>query len=227
MGTIAQNLALVNEKIALAAQKSGRKREDITLVAVSKTKPMDMVLDAFGAGQADFGENRVQELMEKQPQLCGARWHLIGHLQTNKVKYVLDKACLVHSVDSLRLAEEISKRAKAQSLVCPVLLEINVSGEQSKFGLTIDETPYIIEKIEELENIKVKGLMTVAPKAENGGDVRYVFERLRALYERLGAGGFQNTQMQFLSMGMSGDFEAAILEGSNMVRVGSAIFGSR
>ncbi len=222
---IQENIERVKRDIKIVAEGAGRNAEEITLIAVSKTMGCDRISDAITAGHLIFGENRVQELMEKI-RILGKNpcWHLIGHLQTNKVKYVVGEVELIHSVDSLHLAEEISKQANKKRLIQDVLLEVNAGGEESKFGLTIEETPYIIDKIGNMEGVRVRGLMTVAPPAVNPEEVRPVFRSMKNLFDSLNRDGYS---LDILSMGMSNDYKIAIEEGSTMVRVGSAIFGKR
>ena len=223
--SIRDNLRSIREEIGSAAHAAGREPEEIRLVAVSKMMEDRMLEEAFAAGQAVFGENWVQELcgkMERLPQI--GEWHLIGHLQTNKVKYVVGKAALIQSVDSIRLAEAISRQAQKTGVIQDVLLEVNAGEEESKFGLTIEETPYIIDKIKDFSGICVRGLMTVAPACDDPEEVRPVFRAMYQLYSSLKSAGYP---MDTLSMGMSGDYRVAIEEGSTMIRVGSAIFGKR
>ena len=223
--SISENLKVLNEKIQDAAIRSGRKREDITLVAVSKLMEIQKISEAIESGQIIFGENWVQELCAKMGVFGDLpKWHLIGHLQTNKVKYVVGKVELIQSVDSLRLAEAIGKCAVNRGVVQNVLLEVNAGEEESKFGLTLEETPYIIDKIKDIAGVRVRGLMTVAPFCDDPEEVRPVFQKMHALYQSLKDEGYP---LDILSMGMSGDFETAIEEGSTMIRVGSAIFGKR
>lgn len=218
---ILKNIEIVKEKMARAAERSGRKGEDITLIAVTKTVPPERINEAIAAGIKDIGENYVQEYLAKKSGVEGARWHLIGHVQTNKIKY-LDGVSLIQAVDSERLLEEINKKGEKD-----ILLEINIAEENSKFGLTKKEIPYIINKIVELKNVRVKGLMTIAPYAQSGQEVRWVFRELKKIADGLANEKYPNITMDNLSMGMSGDYETAIEEGSNMVRIGSAIFGNR
>ena len=223
--SIQENLTILNEKIENAALRSGRNREDVTLVAVSKFMENDKISEAIESGQTVFGENWVQELCAKMDAFGDApQWHLIGHLQTNKVKYVVGKVALIQSVDSLHLAEAIGKCAVNRGVVQDVLLEVNAGEEESKFGLTIEETPYIIDKIKDIAGVRVRGLMTVAPISTSPDDVRPIFKKMNGLYLSLKNEGYP---LDILSMGMSGDFETAIEEGSTMIRVGSAIFGKR
>lgn len=225
---IKENLAEVERRICEACARSGRKREDVTLINVSKTKPVSMIREAMEAGSVDFGENKVQELMDKIEQIPEPlNWHLIGHLQRNKVKYVVGKACLIHSVDSLRLAKEISEESKKKGVTTNILIEVNVAGEESKFGVSMEEAPALVEEIAKLENIWVKGLMTIAPFVKNAEDNRKIFQQLRKLSLDIMDKNIDNISMDVLSMGMTGDYEVAIEEGATMVRVGTGIFGER
>lgn len=225
---IAENLAEVEEKIAKACSRAGRERSEVTLISVSKTKPVEMLQEAYEAGSRDFGENKPQEIKEKYPQLPNdIRWHMIGHLQRNKIKYIIDKVCMIHSVDSVRLAEAIDEEAKRHNLVMPILVEVNVAEEESKFGLRLEETEDFIRQISKLSNIRVNGLMTIAPFTENAEDNRIYFRRLRNLYVDIKEKNIDNVNMCDLSMGMTGDYEVAVEEGATMVRVGTGIFGAR
>lgn len=225
---ISNQLEAVRDEIKIAAQKAGRKAEDITLIAVSKTYPVTAIEEAIKAGCCDFGENHVQELMQKIPEISqGVNWHLIGHLQTNKVKYVIGKTALIHSVDSLKLAEEINKQSQKMNLVTHILLEINVAEEDSKYGFKVEEMTDVIQKISKMSYIFVDGLMTVAPFVENPEMNRTIFRKLYELSVDIQKQKFDNISTQILSMGMSNDYKIAIEEGATMVRVGTAIFGNR
>ncbi|MFR2649064.1 MAG: YggS family pyridoxal phosphate-dependent enzyme, partial [Blautia coccoides] len=202
--------------------------DEVTLIAVSKTKPMSMIEELLPLGVVDFGENKVQELTAKEEALpSGLHWHMIGHLQRNKVKYIVDKAYLIHSVDSLRLAEAVSQEAVKKGVTANILIEVNVAGEDSKFGVAPEETAALAEAISKLPNIAVKGLMTIAPFVENAEENREVFRNLRKLSVDIEEKKFNNVTMAVLSMGMTGDYEVAIEEGATMVRVGTGIFGER
>jgi len=217
----------VRENIAQIEQKIGGKA---TLIAVTKTKPVPLLLEAYDAGCRDFGENRVQEMAEKQPQLpAGIRWHQIGHLQTNKVKYIAPFVALIHSVDSLSLLTEINKQAAKHGRVIDCLLQIFIAEEETKFGLSPDEARVLIQRqeLEALANVRLIGLMGLATNTDNEAQVRQEFRGLKQLYDELSLIKRANVAFSQLSMGMSGDYELAIAEGSTMVRVGSAIFGSR
>ncbi|MFT3983762.1 MAG: YggS family pyridoxal phosphate-dependent enzyme [Lachnospiraceae bacterium] len=218
----------VEASIESACTKSGRRRSSVTLIAVSKTKPAEMVKEVYDCGIRDFGENKVQELVSKYELLPkDIHWHLIGHLQTNKVKYIIDKAYLIHSVDSLKLAREISREAVKHQMDANILIEVNVSQEESKFGVACDDVVGLLEQISILPNIFVKGLMTVAPYVENAEENRMVFRKLKQLSVDITTKNIDNVSMDCLSMGMSGDFSVAIEEGAAFVRVGTSIFGER
>lgn len=226
--SVCENYLAVEEKVKEACRRAGRNRDEVTLIAVSKTKPMSMIEELLPLGVVDFGENKVQELTAKEEALpSGIHWHMIGHLQRNKVKYIVDKACLIHSVDSLRLAETVSQEAEKKGVTANILIEVNVAGEDSKFGVNPDETAALAEAIAKLPNIAVKGLMTIAPFVENAEENREVFRNLRKLSVDIEEKKFNNVTMAVLSMGMTGDYEVAIEEGATMVRVGTGIFGER
>lgn len=224
---IEQNLKNVEQRIATAAKKSGRSREDIILVAVTKTHPADMMNEAIKAGVTDIGENKPQEVRDKYTDVLPVRWHLIGHLQTNKVKYIIDKCCMIHSVDSIKLMDEIEKQAKQHDVSMDILIQVNISGEETKSGITAEELDELLMHAGELERVKVRGLMTIAPKCEHQEEAAVHFRNMKMLFDETAKKVYKNVSMEYLSMGMSGDFEAAIECGSNMVRVGSAIFGAR
>jgi pyridoxal phosphate enzyme (YggS family) len=217
---ISPSVSMVRARIERAARRAGRDPDDITLVAVSKTHPAAAILEAYRAGVRDFGENRVQEAVAKiealREQGCTPHWHLIGHLQTNKVKVAVDLFDILHSVDSMRLAETIARHARGP---VAVLVEVNVAGESTKFGAAPESVPELVRSLRQLPNIDVRGLMTVAPRVDDPEDVRPIFRRLRRLGHEL--------RLPELSMGMTDDFEVAIEEGSTLVRVGRAIFGPR
>ena len=225
---IADNLADVRRRIIKACERSGRNPESVTLIAVSKFKPVSDIRQAVDAGQLVFGENRVQELCEKHDQMDpGISWHMIGHLQRNKVKALCGRAVMIHSVDSIRLAEQISGDAVASGIVMPVLLEINVAGEESKFGFAPEETENAVRALSVLPGLSVRGLMTVAPFVENPEENRKYFRKLHQLAVDISLKNIDNISMTELSMGMTGDYEVAIEEGATFVRVGTGIFGSR
>ena len=227
-GIIRENIGNITEKIRLAAERSGRNPQDITIIAVTKTIEPERIKTAIDTGLYDLGENRVQELCEKYDNIDRAcRWHLIGHLQTNKVKYIIDKIHMIHSVDRLELAQEIQKRAERAGRVINVLVQVNVAKEETKFGIHEEQVIELVKNLSYLGNIKVKGLMTIAPFTETSEEVRHIFRGLRKLLIDIRGENIDNIDMDFLSMGMSNDFEVAVEEGSNMVRIGTAIFGHR
>ncbi len=225
---ITQNYDEIQKNIDAACEKAGRERAEVELIAVSKTKPVSMLAQLYEHGCRDFGENKVQELVEKYETLPkDIRWHMIGHLQRNKVKYIVDKVFLIHSVDSLRLAEEISKEACKKNVTVNILIEVNVAQEETKFGLKTDETAELIRQISVLPGICVKGLMTIAPYVENAEENRQYFRKLKQLYVDIMHKNIDNISMGSLSMGMSGDYLVAVEEGATYVRVGTSIFGER
>lgn len=225
---VAANLKAVEEHIQTACKKSGRNREDVTLIAVSKTKPVSLVMEAYDAGIRDFGENKVQELVDKYEQMPkDIRWHLIGHLQTNKVKYIIDKAYLIHGVDSLKLAKEISKEAVKHNLTANILIQINIGNEETKFGLEYENAKETILEIAELPNISIHGLMAIAPYVENSEENRQHFVKMKQLSVDITPKTVDNVSMDVLSMGMTGDYMVAIEEGATHIRVGTGIFGER
>ena len=224
-----ENLEEVEEKIAKACERAGRAREEVTLIAVSKTKPVEMLQEIYDEGIRDFGENKVQELTEKYEVMPkDMKWHMIGHLQRNKVKYIVDKVTLIHSVDSLRLAETISREAEKKGVTVPILIEVNIAGEETKFGLSSkEEVISLTEQIAALPNLSVKGLMTVAPPAQDPEENRPFFREIRQLSVDITNKNIDNVSMEILSMGMTNDYTVAIEEGATMVRVGTGIFGAR
>ncbi|MCI9583115.1 YggS family pyridoxal phosphate-dependent enzyme [Clostridiaceae bacterium] len=225
---IEDNLREVSDRIGAACERAGRSREDVTLVAVSKTKPVSMLMEAYAAGVRDFGENRVQEILEKAPLLPDdIRWHMIGHLQTNKVRQVIDRVVLIHSVDSVALARQIEKEAAKRDLVVHILLEVNVAGEESKFGFSVDEAAEAAVQIAGFAHVRIDGLMTIAPFVENSEENRDVFQKLFQLSVDIKRKNIDNVKMDVLSMGMTGDFETAVEEGASVIRVGAGIFGAR
>lgn len=225
---IKENLDTVNGNIQAAALEAGRKPEDITLIAVSKTKPVSMVEEAYACGCRDFGENRVQELCDKCEILPkDIRWHLIGHLQRNKVKYVVDKAFLIHSVDSLRLAQEIQKEAEKKQVDVNILIEVNMAAEESKFGVLPNEAENLVREVAKLPNVHIQGLMTIAPVVEKPEDNAVHFANLKQLSVDIKGKNIDNVSMNVLSMGMTGDYEQAVKDGATYVRVGTGIFGER
>ncbi len=225
---IKEQLEEVRERVNAACLRAGRDPKSVTLIAVSKTKPAQAVQEAYEAGARDFGENKVQEILQKQPALPqDIRWHMIGHLQRNKVHQVIGKAVLIHAVDSLRLAEQIEQEAAKQNLDVDVLLEINVAKEESKYGFFLEDAEEAIRRISALPHVHIKGLMTIAPFVENPEENRGIFQKLYQFSVDINDKNIDNVTMGVLSMGMSGDFEVAIEEGATMVRIGTSIFGAR
>ena len=225
---ITENLRIVQKNLEQAMLKTHRSPEDVRLIAVSKTKPVSMIMEAYEAGIRDFGENKVQELVDKYDQLPkDIRWHMIGHLQRNKVKYLIGKTALIHSVDSLRLAETISREAAKRNLDVDILIEVNIAQEESKFGLDSEAVLELLKAVSALPFIHVKGLMTVAPYTDNPEENRKYFRRLKQLSVDITRKNVDNVAMNVLSMGMTNDYIVAVEEGSNCVRVGTGIFGER
>jgi len=225
---LTDNLNLVKKRIEEACAKSGRNPKEVTLVAVSKKKPEEDILELYRAGQRDFGENYIQELRTKQEDLPkDIRWHMIGHLQRNKVKYIAGTIAMIHSVDSLELAETIDREALKNGRIIPILMEVNVAGEESKFGVRPEEADALAEQISHLQNVRLQGFMTSAPFAENPEEDRPVFRNLRKLSVDIGQKNYNNVTVDALSMGMTNDYSVAVEEGSTIVRVGTAIFGAR
>ena len=225
---VAENYREVDRRVGEACARSGRNRKEVTLIAVSKTKPVELIREAMDAGADVFGENKVQELCDKYEQLPKTlHWHLIGHLQRNKVKYIVDKVDLIHSVDSMRLAEEISKEAEKKQTDVKVLIEVNVAQEESKFGVSVDETEELVREIAKLPRIHVLGLMTIAPNVSDPEENRPVFRTLKKLAVDIKMKNIDNVRMDVLSMGMTNDYQVAVEEGATMVRVGTGIFGER
>ncbi|MDE6888312.1 MAG: YggS family pyridoxal phosphate-dependent enzyme [Eubacterium sp.] len=223
-----ENLRNVEASMQAACERSSRSRSDVTLIAVSKTKPAEMLQEAYDAGVRDFGENKVQEICDKYDKLPqDIRWHMIGHLQRNKVKYIIDKVCMIHSVDSYRLAEEINIQAKKHQLVMPILIEVNIAGEQTKFGVSKEDAVLLAQEIAHLDSVRLEGLMAVAPYVENPEDNRKYFQEMRQLAVDIQDKNIDNINMYALSIGMTGDYPTAIEEGATMVRVGTGIFGER
>ena len=225
---ISDNLRLVEENIAAACKRAGRRREDVKLIAVSKTHPVEAVKEAMRCGIRSFGENKVQELKDKMEKIDDSLdWHLIGHLQTNKVKYVVGKVSLIHSLESIRLAEALEKEALKQGVIVDVLVEVNIAGEDTKFGVLPENVEDFIREVAKFEHIRVKGLMTVAPIAQKSEENRKYFKNLNKIMVDLNSKNIHNVSMNVLSMGMTGDYETAIEEGATLVRVGTGIFGHR
>lgn len=234
MSTISENLETVRNNIKKACEKAGRDVSEVTLIAVSKTNPASSVIDAVTeGGQSVFGENKVQELCEKMDEVSAAlpssslQWHMIGHLQRNKVKYLMGRVQLIHSVDSLRLAEEIEKESGKAGIITPILLEVNMAEEESKFGLKASEVKPLLQQLQTLRHIRVEGLMTIAPYVTDPEENRPIFRKMRELFIDIKAENMDNISMNVLSMGMTGDYQVAVEEGATMVRVGTGIFGAR
>lgn len=224
MGVIAENIAEVRKKIDASKSEKG---QDVTLIAVTKTHSPDMINEAIDAGITDIGENKVQEILEKYDSVKPVRWHLIGHLQTNKVKYIIDKVSLIHSVDSVKLLDEIERQAAKHDKVQEVLIQVNITGEESKFGIDVGELDGILEYAGSLKHVKIMGLMTILIKLDSEMSNRLHFNNIFNKFVDISGKKYDNVTMKYLSMGMSGDYELAVSCGSNMVRVGSAIFGAR
>ena len=228
MNTIRDHLNEVRENIQKACEKAGRSPQEVTLIAVSKTKPLLMLEEAYEAGARDFGENKVQEILEKHPKMPeDARFHMIGHLQRNKVKQVLPHAVLIHSVDSYRLAEQISQEAGKLGITAKILLEVNVAKEESKFGMMPEDVEEMAGQIAALPHLQIEGLMTIAPFVDDPEKNRPVFRKLYQLSVDIKKKNIDNVNMGVLSMGMTGDYQVAVEEGSTMIRVGTGIFGAR
>ena len=222
------NLEKVRNQIEISCKAMNKEAKEVTLIAVSKTKPVELLKEAYKNGCRDFGENKVQELIDKYEQLPDdIRWHMIGHLQRNKVKYLIGKTYLIHSVDTYKLAEEISKEASKKSIDVDILIEVNIAREESKYGVLPEDVLELVDQIRQLNNVKIKGLMTVAPYTDDSETNRQYFAALRDLSVDIKHKNIDNVTMNVLSMGMSGDFEVAIQEGATMVRVGTGIFGER
>lgn len=216
----------VKERISAAAKECGRAPEDIKLIAVTKTYPIEAMNEAIRLGVTDIGENKPQEIRDKFGNVSPVNWHLIGHLQTNKVKYIIDRCTLIHSVDSIKLMAEIDRQAQNHNRDIDILIQVNISGEESKSGIAPDELPSLLEYAKNLTNTHVKGLMTIAPKCDIDEVSRH-FSNMKELFDQTAKQSYRNVTMTELSMGMSGDFETAIKHGATMVRIGSLIFGPR
>ena len=223
-----ENYENVVENVKKACERSGRNFQDVTIIAVSKTKPLSDVEELLAHGITEFGENKVQEMVDKYEHVSKpVNWHLIGHLQTNKVKYIVDKACLIHSVDSVHLAKEIEKEAAKKDVVVKVLIEVNIAQEESKFGIREDEVYSLIDAIKDMPHVHVMGLMTIAPFVDNAEENRVYFRKMHQLLLDIKSKCIDNIDMNVLSMGMTNDYEIAVEEGATMIRVGTAIFGAR
>ena len=226
--SIGENIKHVIAMKDEAAKKSGRPGEDVLLVVVTKLHTAEEINEAIDCGITDIGENKVQEIMDKFDHVKPVRWHLIGHLQTNKVKYIIDKVSMIHSVDSLKLAQEINKRAEQHGLVMDILIQVNSAMEESKFGITTEETGQLIKDIlDTCPHVRIRGLMCIAPFEENPEDARIYFEEVKKQYDEYGGIQHERLDFKYLSMGMSNDFQVAIEAGSNLIRVGTLIFGAR
>ena len=222
------NLKKVQTNIKSACERAGRKPEEVTLVAVSKMKPLSDIEELLETGQMEYGENYVQELCEKYENISKpVHWHMIGHLQRNKVKYLVGKVQLIHSVDSLRLAEQIEKEFAKADEIANVLIEVNMAQEESKFGITSQETEELIREIAKLPHVRIQGLMTIAPFTDNPETNRVYFKNMKKLSVDINNKNIDNVSMNVLSMGMTGDYQVAVEEGATMVRVGTGIFGER
>ena len=225
---IKENLTMVQENIRAACKRAGRKETEVTLIAVSKTKPLSMIEEAYAAGMREFGENKPQEMRDKAKAFSEpVHWHMIGSLQSNKIKYVTGTACMIHSVDSVSLAATIEKEAAKKELVMDILLEVNVAEEASKHGFSISEVLPAVQNISKMSHLQIRGLMTVAPYTENAEENRIYFRKMKELLVDINAKNIDNISMDCLSMGMSSDYEVAIEEGATMVRIGTGIFGER
>lgn len=218
----------VTERISTACKRAGRNPEEVTLIAVSKTMPVEAIREAMESGMIEFGENRPQELRDKQVEITEPlHWHMIGSLQTNKLKYVIGKTVLIHSVDSVHLAQAIQEMSEKKGLVTDILLEINIAGEESKHGISPEELESTVRALAAFSNIRIRGLMTVAPYTENAEENRIYFRQMKQLMVDINSKNIDNVNMDILSMGMTGDYEIAIEEGATHVRVGTGIFGHR
>ena len=225
---IKENLKYIEDEIKKVCEKENIDKNTCTLIAVSKTKPIELIKEAYDYGIRDFGENKVQEILEKYEQLPkDIRWHMIGHLQTNKVKMILDKVEYIHSIDSLKLASVIDKEAKKKGIVVKGFLELNIVGEETKFGFSVEELNSIVEELAIFGNLKIVGLMIVAPFVDIAEKNREIFKKMKKIAVDINAKKIHNVEISELSMGMSGDYLVAIEEGSTFVRVGSSIFGER
>ncbi|MDD4563990.1 MAG: YggS family pyridoxal phosphate-dependent enzyme [Eubacteriales bacterium] len=228
MDIIRENIEAINKKKNEITMRAGREPDEVLLVAVTKTRTADEINAAIDAGITDIGENKVQEIIDKYENVKHVCWHMIGHLQTNKVKYIIDKVSLIHSVDSIKLALEIDKRAAQSGIVMDILIQVNAAKEESKFGITSEEAEQLIKDIlENCKNIRIRGFMCIAPYEDNLENVKVCFRDVKELYVRYSAMEHPRLNFKYLSMGMSHDYEAAIMEGSNLIRIGTAIFGER
>ena len=225
---VTESLKEVEKKVEEACKRAGRERSEVTLIAVGKTKPVEMLQEIYDTGVRDFGENKVQEMMDKYEVMPkDIHWHMLGHLQRNKVKYLMGKVALIHSVDSLRLAEQIDQEAEKLGITAKILLEVNVAKEESKFGMMPEEVPEMVEQISLLPHLQIEGLMTIAPFVDDPEKNRPVFQKLYQLSVDIKKKNIDNVNMSVLSMGMTGDYQVAVEEGATMIRVGTGIFGAR
>ncbi len=227
---ITENIDRIEERILKACERAGRKRSDVLLICVSKTKPDEMIVEAYDHGQRNFGENKPQEMRDKAARLESLKdinWHMIGSLQKNKIKYVVPTAVLIHSVDSEELALAINKEAEKKNVVSNILLEVNIAGEESKHGFKKEEVLPAVMELAKLKNLKIRGLMTVAPETKKPEENRVYFKDMKDLLVDINSKNIDNIHMDCLSMGMTGDFEIAVEEGATIVRVGTGIFGER
>lgn len=222
--SIAQNIEKIRSDIKKACEISGRNYDDITILGVTKTVGTDDIMCAVNEGITELGENRVQEFLEKYDKIPNVKWHIIGHLQTNKVKYIIGKTKLIHSVDSVKLAEEIERLSKKAGVITDILIEVNISGEETKSGISENEILPFLEKAENFSNVKVKGFMTMAPKFAPEDEIRQIFKKLYKIFVDISQKKYNNISMEYLSMGMSSDYVIAVEEGANIVRIGSKIF---
>jgi pyridoxal phosphate enzyme (YggS family) len=227
--TVSKNIEEVKDKIKNALKKSNKTLDDITIIAVSKNVDINKIIEAYNCGLRNFGENRVQELLEKYEKIKkdDMIWHMIGHLQRNKVKYIYDKVKLIQSVDSVRLAKRIDKYCRNNDVSMDILLEVNVAEDDSKFGFKVQELEDSIKRISQFKTLNIKGFMTVAPYYDNPNDARPIFKELKENFDKYSNMGYENVSMEYLSMGMSNDYHIAVEEGANIVRIGTDIFGER
>lgn len=228
MSNIKDNIASIKKVMEEAAVRTGRNPDELLLIAVTKTRSPEEINMAIAAGITDVGENKVQEILDKYEKVDPVRWHMIGHLQTNKVKYIIDKVSLIHSVDSIRLAREIDKRAAQHNKIMDILIQVNAAEEESKFGIRTEETGQMVREIlESCPNVRIRGLMSIAPFEDDPEKVRGYFKEMAELYDEYRAIEHERLDFRYLSMGMSNDFPVAIEEGANAVRIGTSIFGER
>ncbi|MFZ5966293.1 MAG: YggS family pyridoxal phosphate-dependent enzyme [Bacillota bacterium] len=227
MHYIQDNISYIKNEIKDICRNIGRSPDEIRLIAVTKTINIDRINHSIMEGITDIGENKVQEILEKYDHIHDVKWHLIGHLQKNKVKYIIDKVALIHSLDSISLAQEINKRGQQHGIIMDVLVQVNVANEETKFGIEAETVMDFIAELKSYPSIKVKGLMTIAPYEEEPENVRIYFRKLKNIFDEIKTKDFSHIDMQFLSMGMTNDYRVAIEEGANMIRIGTGIFGAR